>query len=189
MMIKIALLGALLAVVAFIVSGMAYSRRMAAGRTRDQRLDREAYEAYQASLGRPVGPDDDGPDLDEHWSGFWAQRDEEYACSPLRAWLLRSDDPVDEVIESFALECDSVIERFVAAAMRRQRDLANTFAGWADDTAREADRWYTMAGGSLSALAHLVAIDITDTGSWTAADEAALRSHMAAQNAQTGARA
>lgn len=185
MMIKIALLGALLAVIAFIASGVAYSRRIEAGRTRDQRLNRQAYEAYQASLARNAAP----ADIDERWSQFWAECDEEYARSPLRAWLLRSDDPVDEVIESFALECDSVIERFVAAAMRRQRDLANTFAGWADDTAREADRWYTMAGGSLSALAHLVAIDITDTGSWTAADEAALRSHMAAQNAQAGARA
>jgi hypothetical protein len=149
-----------------------------------RRNDAEGVASFRDTLAAPGDLDPEQAALDAKWTQYWAKVDDDYLRSDLRARILGTDDPAHEIVEHFAEQAYAVVERFVAAAVRLQRDRANTYGGWTGDAEREAARWYDMAHGDLPTMSHLVAIDVTDTGSWTAADEEALKSYSKTMEAR-----
>lgn len=118
--------------------------------------------------------------LDAKWNEYWAESDAQWLRSDLRARLLSNDEAVSEIVDAFEADCEAIVKRFITDALRTCRRHANAYGRWADDTAREADRWYTMAVTNHTTVGHLVEQEITDTR-WTAHDTRALNAYLEEQ--------
>lgn len=174
-MIKLLLLLAPVALVALSALPGMLIRRSA------RRSDIEAIVSFRDTLAPPAHSlDPEQDELDAKWAQYWAESDDEWLRSDLRARLLSNDEAVSEIVDVFEADCERIVKAFITEALATCRHHANAYGRWADDTAREADRWYTMAVTHHTTVGHLVSQEITDTR-WTVRDTQALHAYMAEQ--------
>lgn len=148
----------------------------------DRRGDAHAIGSFRDDLAPPAPVDAEQAALDERWAEFWADRDAEFARSPLRARLLTpyEYESGETIAQRFEAEREAIDARFKAECERARRDLANALGGWADDIEREAARWYAKAHGSPRELSHMLAVEIAESTQtcWDEEDARMLREHI-----------
>lgn len=141
------------------------------------RIAVDAVADFRDTLAPAADLDPEQAALDAKWAAYWAESDNEWLRSDLRARLLSNDEAVSEIVDAFEADCEAIVKRFITDALATCRAHANTFGGWADNVEREADRWYQMAVTNHTTVGHLVEQEITDTR-WTARDTRALNAYL-----------
>lgn len=179
-MIQLALFAGLAAVLALIAYGIAYARRMDAGRTRDQRANAVAIAVYRHEMGLSADPEADAApepdDLDAKWGAYWANSAAQ--DNALRADLNDYVGWAARLEERFTLDCDKVIKNFAINAITRQAETASTWGGWKSDVERRGDLLVASVDHDLAKLNHQLRVEIaecTETGSWNEETERQLK--------------